>query len=217
MYHTSLWLFIGVAATRATDARFNLVSVTPHDRYSSSIGVLGCKVDTNRIAYWPSTPSCNNLCVKVNANGRAVYLLQIDQSEGAYDISYDAWNYLLTGKSAREYPISGGDLTASYENVPMSYCASAIKEDKGRLAFSAANSMNFLMTCSPESWIAHNHALYNIVNPACTWGFNEECVMPPPDQGNQPACSHQLGSLTLLSSEPVYNLDYMTGKISLAQ
>ena len=32
------------------------ISVTPHQQYSSSVGVLGCKINTNRVAckqYWP--------------------------------------------------------------------------------------------------------------------------------------------------------------------
>lgn len=62
--------------------RSGSISVTPHVSYSSSIGVLGCKINTNRVAYWPSFPSCNNMCVKVSSNGRSVNLLKIDQSGG---------------------------------------------------------------------------------------------------------------------------------------
>ncbi|KAI3317103.1 hypothetical protein HD806DRAFT_397436 [Xylariaceae sp. AK1471] len=153
----------------------------------------------------------------ITANLLPSDLLKIDRSEGAHDISYDAWNYLSTGKSAVENPIVGGGLAATYENVPMAECASVVKEPNGRLAFSAANSMNFIKSCSSGSWIAQNYALYNIANPVYTWGLNEECEMPPPGQGNQPMCPHQLGSLAMLASEPVYNLDYMTGKKSLAQ
>jgi hypothetical protein len=31
--------------------------------YSSSAGVLGCKVNTDRIAYWPMAVDCHNICV----------------------------------------------------------------------------------------------------------------------------------------------------------
>lgn len=31
------------------------MGITPHDMYSSSVGVLGCKIDTNRVAYWPQS------------------------------------------------------------------------------------------------------------------------------------------------------------------
>ncbi|EXK23287.1 hypothetical protein FOMG_19933, partial [Fusarium oxysporum f. sp. melonis 26406] len=79
-------------------------SITPHDQYSSTIGVLGCKIDTNRVAYWPGTVDCNNICVKVSNKGRDVHLLKIDSSGGAHDISYDAWNYLGFGESAAKNP-----------------------------------------------------------------------------------------------------------------
>lgn len=41
------------ATTRAV-ADSGTVWATPHDSYSSSVGVLGCKVNTDRIAYWPN-------------------------------------------------------------------------------------------------------------------------------------------------------------------
>ena len=62
--------------------RSGAVSITPHASYSSSIGVLGCKINTNRVAYWPSFPDCDKMCVKVSAKGRSVHLLKIDQSGG---------------------------------------------------------------------------------------------------------------------------------------
>ena len=70
------------------------VGITPHDSYSSSIGVLGCKIDTDRVAYWPMMPDCQNICVKVTNGPHSVNLLRIDQSGGAYDISYDAYSVL---------------------------------------------------------------------------------------------------------------------------
>ena len=33
------------------------ITVTPHEQYSSSIGALGCKLNTNRVAYWPEPRS----------------------------------------------------------------------------------------------------------------------------------------------------------------
>ncbi|KAI1462341.1 hypothetical protein F4805DRAFT_130404 [Annulohypoxylon moriforme] len=196
--------------------RGDSISVTPHDRYSSSIGVLGCKINTNRVAYWPSAPDCNNICVKVSANGRSVNLLKIDQSGGAHDISYDAWNYLSTGKNATENPTAGGGLAATYEDVPMSECADLLN-DKKHLAFAAANSMNFITSCSANTWVGQNYALYNILNTQCTWGYDELCHMPDPSQGNQPICDHTLGLTVALTTDPVYNIDYPTGKTSLAQ
>ena len=46
-------------------------SVTPHAEYSSSIGVPGCKINTNRVAYWPGSVDCNNICVKVTNGDRS--------------------------------------------------------------------------------------------------------------------------------------------------
>jgi hypothetical protein len=91
-----------------TSRRGQWASITPHDKYSSSVGVLGCKIDNNNVAYWPSPVDCDKICVKVTNGGRSRHLLKIDQSGGAYDISYDAWNYLAYGKSATEEPLLGG-------------------------------------------------------------------------------------------------------------
>ncbi|KAK6067114.1 hypothetical protein SCUP515_10318 [Seiridium cupressi] len=192
------------------------VSITPHDSFSSSIGVLGCKINTNRVAYWPSFPSCDSICVKVSANGRSVHLLKIDQSGGAYDISYDAWNYLSTGEGAEADPTMGGGIAATYEDVDMSECAHLITEPEGRLAFSAANSMNFVSSCSPDTWVGQNFAMYNIADSACTWGYDEVCTYPDLAITNQPSCPHQLGSQVALTTCPVYNIAYGTGLLTLA-
>lgn len=126
-------MFSKIAATLslASAAVATGVSITPHDAFSSSIGVLGCLIDTNRVAYWPMQPDCNNLCKRVTANGRTVTLLQIDTSGGAYDISYDAWNYLSVGASATAQPTMGGGIPAVFEDAPMSECASIIKTPDG--------------------------------------------------------------------------------------
>lgn len=218
MLTSTLSVFAAAVASVSAAAirRDNGMSITPHDKYSSSIGVLGCKVDTNRIAYWPSFPSCDNICVKVSANGRSVHLLKIDQSGGAHDISYDAWNYLNTGESATADPSAGGGIPATYEDVPMSECAHLINESSGRLAFSAANSMNFVTSCPADSWVGKHNVLYNIANSACTYGYDEACNMPDFAVTNQPSCPHTLGSQEPLTTCPVFNIDYMTGVKSLA-
>lgn len=191
-------------------------SVTPHDRYSSSVGVLGCKINTNRVAYWPMSVGCDNLCVRVSANGRSVTLLRIDQSGGAYDISYDAWNYLLTGQGAQENPQYGGGIAATWEEVAMSECSDLLSGAGGKLGLTAANSMNFVSSCSSSTWVGQNYALYNIINPVCTYGYDEICTLPPPEVSNQPTCPHTLGLTTPLTTQPVWNIDYGTGQLSLA-
>jgi hypothetical protein len=183
--------------------------------YSSSVGVLGCKINTNRVAYWPQAIDCNNICVQVSYGGRSVNLLRIDQSGGAYDISYDAWNYLYTGQSAETDPVAGGGIAATYVNLPASECSSLMND--GILALSAANSMNFLGSCldQPSSWVANNYVLYNIQTPTCTLGYDETCTLDWPSQ-NQATCPHQLGIQTPLTTDPVYNVQYPTGELVLA-
>jgi hypothetical protein len=145
------------------------VSVTPHDMYSSSIGVLGCKINTNRVAYWPAPPGCDGMCIQLTYQGRSLYVLHVDQSGGAYDISYGAWNKLLTGQAATVDPQQGGGLTMNYVVVPMSNCADLLTGEGGKLPLSAANSMNYYASCAaqPSSWAAKNSALYNIADPVC--------------------------------------------------
>ncbi len=191
------------------------ISITPHDEYSSSIGVLGCKINTNNVAYWPGTPGCNDMCVKVSANGRSVKLLRVDSSGGAYDISYNAWNYLKTGKSAQEDPQMGGGFDATYEQLPMSECTSLMTD--GKLALSAANSMNFVASCMNQGWFANNYELFNIQDPACTLGVNVKCSLDLA-VSNQPSCGNTiLGTQVELSpAEPVYNIIYGTGKKQIA-
>jgi len=189
------------------------VWTTPHDAYSSSIGVIGCKVNTNRIAYWPGSVDCNNLCVKLSYGGRSVHLLRIDQSGGAYDISYDAWVYLQTGQSASQNPLTGGTVAMEYEEVDASECAGLIHTDGAKLPLSASNSMNFLASClaQPNSWVAKNHVLYNICDAVCTLGFDEVCTLDLA-VSNQPSCPHTLGLTSKLNAAPVVDIKYQTGK-----
>ena len=204
-----------LAATGAYAAK-GTIWATPHESYSSSIGVLGCKVDTNRIAYWPNSVDCNNICVKLKYEGRELTLLRIDQSEGAHDISYSAWNYLYTGYWATEKPAVGGPLPMEYEDVDPSQCADIIKTKGHKLPLSASNSMNFLASClATDTWVGKNYQLYNILDPICSWGHNEKCDLDWPNN-NQASCPHQLGTPAVLTDTPVYNVQYMTGKLVLA-
>ncbi|KAM0363140.1 hypothetical protein ACHAPK_011150, partial [Fusarium culmorum] len=186
------------------------VSITPHDTYSSSVGVLGYKIDTNHVAYWPSSVDCNNICVKVSHQGRSVNLLKIDSSGGAHDISYEAWNYLGFGKSATEDPQTGGGINMDYELVH----ASQYKEllDDGKRPLSAANSMNYVASCldKPDNWVAQNYALYSINEPTCRRGVDEKCHLNLAIS-NQPECPSTLGAGKDLNIK-VENILYGSGK-----
>ncbi|KAI5460547.1 hypothetical protein BGZ63DRAFT_387420 [Mariannaea sp. PMI_226] len=190
---------------------------TPHDSYSSSIGVLGCKVDVNRIAYWPNDVDCSNFCVEVTYEDRSLYLLRIDQSQGAHDISYDAWNYLYTGSSATKKPTTGGAVEMTYKDVEPSKCKHLIDTKHGKLPLSASNSMNFLASCLDQntSWVGDNYVLYNIDDAICTLGYNEECDLDWPN-ANQASCPHTLGLQVALNGLPVFNIAYPSGKKILA-
>jgi len=193
------------------------ISATPHASYSSSIGVLGCKVNTDRIAYWPMSPDCNDICVQLSYSGRSVYLLRVDQSGGAYDVSFDAFNYLLTGFSATEKPTASGPVEMTYDTVEPSKCSSLISTSGHKLPLSAANSMNFVSSCiaNSTSWVAKNYLLYNIMDPLCSYGYDETCTLDL-TVSNQPKCPHTLGLPTALTGDPVYNIEYPSGQKVLA-
>ncbi|KAF4464891.1 hypothetical protein FALBO_8266 [Fusarium albosuccineum] len=189
------------------------VWATPHDSFSSSIGVLGCMVDTNRIAYWPNSVDCTNICVALSYEDRTVHLLRVDQSEGAHDVSYDAWNYLYTGYSATDKPTAGGPVEMTYENVDASKCKDLIDTDDHLLPLSAANSMNFLTSCldQNDTWVGDNYVLYNILDSLCTLGRDETCDLDYPN-ANQASCPHTLGVPDKLDGMPVYNIRYPSGE-----
>lgn len=217
MRATPLLLLLGSASAATTGGT---IYATPHDSYSSSIGVLGCKINTDRVAYWPDTVTCDNICVQVSYGGRSVYLLRIDQSGGAHDMSYDAWNYLYTGNSASSKPVAGGEIAMEYKPADPSKCSDLIHTDGGKLPLSAANSMNYLSDCldnHKDSWVTkgNNYVLYNILDPICTLGYDEQCTLDWPAK-NQATCPHTMGIPEVLKSAPVYNIQYPSGKKVLA-
>lgn len=215
---TVLLSFLSLFARPATADSVS-ISATPHASYSSSIGVLGCKINTNRVAYWPMAVDCDSLCVKLSYGSRSVHLLRVDQSGGAYDVSYDAWNYLQTGKSAKDDPIAGGGVAMTYENASMSECKSLLRSSAGgKLPLSAANSMNFVASCLEQegSWVGDNYVLFNILDPICSMGYDEKCDLDWDAGENQATCDHTLGLQTELTSDPVYNIEYPTGQEVLA-
>lgn len=169
------------------------VSATPHIEYSSSVGVLGCKINIDLVAYWPKPVDCDSLCVKLTTDKGSLNVLHIDQSSTAYDISYNAWNYLMSGKFATESPQLGGGVLMDYEYVPTKECLHILHDDG--LPLSATNSMNFLTTClsDPNSWVSQNYRLFNINDPRCEWGIDEECELDL-HLTNQPFCPSLPGS-----------------------
>ncbi|PNP54786.1 hypothetical protein FNYG_15605 [Fusarium nygamai] len=204
-----------VTASTLPQSEVGSASITPHDQYSSSIGVLGCKINTNRVAYWPGSVDCNNICVKVSYESRSIYLLKIDSSSGAYDISYNAWNYLGFAKPATDSPQEGGGIAMNYEFVHASMCTDIL--DNGKLPLTAANSMNYLEPClsEPNSWVAQNYELFNINDPICKHGVDEKCSLNLAIS-NQAECPSGLGAVAELNLT-VQNIQYRTGKIVPAQ
>ncbi|OAQ61459.1 cerato-platanin [Pochonia chlamydosporia 170] len=195
----------------AIPKRGQSASITPHDQYSSSIGVIGGKINTNRVAYWPMGVNCNDICVKVSYKGRSVHLLKIDQSGGAHDISYDAWNYLAFGKSAKDEPHTGGGIAMDYEFVDADECKDLM--DDGKLPLSASNSMGYVGSCTQDksSWVAKNYELINILDPVCHYGYDEKCTLDL-SVSNQPKCPHTLGENHSPTGLKVTNIEYGTGK-----
>ncbi|KAK4201199.1 hypothetical protein QBC40DRAFT_172180 [Triangularia verruculosa] len=201
-------IVLGPASLAAAEVR----SITPHEQFSSSIGVLGCKINTNRVAYWPQAVDCDNICVRVSYQGRSLELLRIDQSGGANDISYDAWNYLAFGKSAMDEPHAGGGINMDVQFVNADQCKHLLTD--GKLALSAPNSMNYISSClaQPGSWVARNYAAVNLKDSLCHCGYDEVFTVPPANQGNQPICSHQLGTSGPFRGDSVFNIKYPTGE-----
>ena len=161
------------------------------------------------------------MCVKVSVNGRHVHLLHVDHSGGAHDISYDAWNYLKVGKSARDELTMGGGIGATYKHVPMHECSHLIKTHGGHskgvsLPFSAATGVDFVTSCPAGSWVKKNHKFINIYDTQCQYGVDKVCHLHM-DVSNQQHCKGSvLGIQTPLHSNPVYNIQYGTGKKVLA-
>ena len=165
-----------------------------------------------RVAYWPNPVDCNNICVKVSYGGRTLHLLHVDTSTANYDISYDAWNYLVSGNSAVSDPRTGGSFLMETEYVSPTECHHLL--DSGQLPLSAANSMAYLVPClgQSDSWVANHHQLFNIYDSSCKYGWDEICTLDLA-VSNQACCPHVLGSQDELSGLSVTNIAYGTGEI----
>ncbi|KAM4057454.1 hypothetical protein HRG_010810 [Hirsutella rhossiliensis] len=152
------------------------VSVTPHEQYSSSEGVLGCMININRVAYWPFTPGCNDICIKVTSSttGKSLHLLRIDKSGGARDISYQAWNE-LTGKAA------GGGEPMTWEWADMTACGDLLHNGKMPFIFDAG--IHHPERClakekedNSPNWISQNYELFNYKDARCDNGPGKPCT-----------------------------------------
>lgn len=186
-------------------------SMTPHDKWSSSVGVVGCKINTNRVAYWPEYPDATRYCVKVSHKGRSVHLLHIDQSGGANDISYDAWNYLATGKSATESPHCGGGIDMEYEWVDNHACDDLILDDSDgekRLPILASNPDLAIAAPAPKDKYVK---LWNFKDLKCETGMDEPCKLPDYDAGlNQAECPSGLGMVSAKTGYVFEDIPYVT-------
>ncbi|KAG9904511.1 hypothetical protein KCU98_g7177, partial [Aureobasidium melanogenum] len=58
------------------------ISVTPHVEYSSSVSVLGCKTNTNRVAYWPRPKTCQGLQTGDSDAAKKVFDIGPSKSRG---------------------------------------------------------------------------------------------------------------------------------------
>ncbi|KAK3402366.1 hypothetical protein B0T20DRAFT_493655 [Sordaria brevicollis] len=200
--------------------------ITPHSSYSSSVGVLGCKVNVNNMAYWPEAIGCDDICIEVSYEGRKVTLFRVDNSVGAHDISFNAFNYLYTGYPATDKahiePPKDGGITAHYKTIDPNNCRQIINGTaSGKLPFSAATSINYISNCvlnAPNSWVAKNFELWNIYDSQCNLGYNELCEIPDFKAGfNQAKCPHQLGLQDPLNGQEVWDIQYPSGDFKEAK
>lgn len=200
----ALGLTLGLASAES-------ISVTPHEQFSSSVGVLGCLIDTNRVAYFPNFPSCEKPCLRLKdkEHGREVTVLHIDSSEGAHDISYDAWNYLSTGSSAKDDPTQGAGIEVESEQLSLDdeECKALLKETDGKIPV-MAKSPQWGMEC-PDAV-----EFRNIGTSTCTTGKDEVCKI----NGNMVDCpSGDAAGVAQLDGMTVQNIEYGTGKVVDAQ
>jgi hypothetical protein len=173
--------------TRST----GVISLNSHVQYSSSMGVLGCMINTNRIAYWPLTPPCDNPCVKLTApNGNTINVLHIDTSGGSYDISMDAYKTLKYGpgwRTINTLPEAMWD-GVKYEYVPIDQCADILHNGKLPVMAKSPNKHLECKASSPASIWATGVELYDIDDTQCLRGVMQTCQILPGD--NNPKCAN---------------------------
>lgn len=181
----------GYAQHTSKRATSGTIALDSHVEYSSSMGVIGCLINTNRVAYFPTTPPCSNPCIKLTApNGNTINVLHIDQSGGSYDISMDAYKTLKYGadwKSMNALPEAKWD-GVTYEYVFMDQCADILPQ--GTLPV-LAKSPNKYVSCAasePQSFWATHTQFYDVDDARCLRGVMQTCEMVPPN--NTPTCAN---------------------------
>ncbi|RDA92099.1 hypothetical protein CP533_6083 [Ophiocordyceps camponoti-saundersi (nom. inval.)] len=171
------------------------IKVTAHDKYASSIGVLGCKgVNLARVAFFPGTPGCDDFCVEVKHKDRSVYLLRIDSSGNptTFDISCQAYDYLVHGTESKNSCKTADRTPMTYETVDPEKCKGLLAG--GELPISAPNP-NYYTQCANSSTFKKGGlslALYNINDSRCQYGIDEKCTWSNPSVG-VPECKSGLG------------------------
>lgn len=145
--------------------------LTPQADYASSLGILGCKVNTDLVVSWPKAADCESLCVRITTNTRSLHLLQVDQSISAYGISNYVFDILISGENR---PAGEGALI-EYEFVSTRECSHILLEEA--LPLSADIGLGFLTQCLSNSstWVAQNYRLFNFHDSQCREGSEEEC------------------------------------------
>lgn len=74
-----------------------------------------------------------------------MYLLRINISRTAYNISYNTWNYLSFGKSAIDNPQQGGGIKIEYKTVHPSNYKCLL--DDSKLPLSAVITIDYIASC----------------------------------------------------------------------
>lgn len=124
------------------------------------------------------------MCIKLKYGSRSRTVLHIDQSAGAYDISFDTFQYLAFGTSAIPSPgsptylLAGSSFPLDYEVVDMSECADIITSDTGKMSFIAGNP-NQVVACvgKGNNWVAQNYEVRNMKDAQCQYGIDEVCTL----------------------------------------
>lgn len=154
------------------------VALDSHVQYSSSLGVIGCLIDTNRVAYWPSAPPCDNPCVKLTApNGNTITVLHIDQSGGSYDISMDAYKTIKHGSNWRSINNASEAKWpgVTWEYVNMSECAGIIPSGNLPVIAKSPNKYISCVASAPQSFWATHTTFYDIDDQRCLRGVMQTC------------------------------------------